>query len=526
MKYRTLMCFAATIVFAALSLPIQLAAQGDTAQEHHAKHHHYKVIDIGTFGGPESFFNNLNLTDRFFFSTAFYQFAQVRNRRGTFVGFADTATPDPFPPFCYIPDCFVAHAFKWEKGIKTDLGTLPGGVSSAAFWINAHGLIVGNSQNGELDPVIPGLPQIRAVLWKDGNITDLGTLGGSQSYAEAINDRGQVTGLSVNTIPDPFSFHYLFLYFSPNGTQARGFLWDKEEGMQDLGTLGGPDSFPNLINERGQVAGFSYTNSTPNPTTGIPTLHPFLWEKGEGMKDLGSFGGTMTASVNGLNERGEVVGGNFLAGDVQIHPFLWDGEKLIDLIAPPFEGSANGEAAWINEAGEVVGIAGLPFPCPGGQSQVQHAFLWRNGVITDLGTVAGTPNSQASFINSRTQIVGLSFACDFSVFNAILWEEGSMVDLNTLIPANSPFHLYSASFIDDHGQIATFGILANGDTHAVLLVPCDENHNGNSECEDDAKATTMVPSDTNARPNAVVPENLRMLLRQRLNTQYLGAPVD
>ena len=262
--------------------------------------------------------------------------------------------------------------------------------------------------------------------------------------------------------------------------------------MQDLGTLGGPDAFPNLINEHGQIAGFSYTNSTPNPTTGIPTLHPFLWEKGEGMKDLGSFGGTMTASVNGLNERGEVVGGNFLAGDVQIHPFLWDGKKLIDLNAPPFGGSANGEAAWINEAGEVVGIAGLPVACPGGQSQVQHGFLWRNGLITDLGTVPGTPNSQASFINSRTQIVGLSFACDFSVFNAILWEKGSMVDLNTLIPPTSPFHLFSASFIDDRGQIAAFGLLPNGDAHAVLLIPCQQ---GDEDCVA-AEDTTAVRNST------------------------------
>ena len=295
--------------------------------------------------------------------------------------------------------------------------------------------------------------------------------------------------------------------------------------MQDLGTLGGADTFPNLINERGQIAGFSYTNAIPNVDDGIPTLDPFLWDPKTGMKDLGNFG-DQAASVNGLNNRGEVVGGLWLPGNQQIHPFLWDGKKLIDLIAPPFGGTANGEAAWVNEAGDVAGIAGLPLPCPGGQSQVQHAFLWRNGVITDLGTVAGTLNSQASFINSRTQIVGLSFACDFSVFNAILWEDGSMVDLNTLIPANSPFHLYSASFIDDQGQIAAFGILANGDTHAVLLIPCDENHNGNSECEEDPKST--VKDAPNPRPNAVLPENLRMLLRQRLNARYrfpgLGAP--
>lgn len=92
--------------------------------------------------------------------------------------------------------------------------------------------------------------------------------------------------------------------------------------MQDIGALGGPDAFPSLINQGGQVAGFSYINSIPNETTGLPTFHPFLWEKGKGMKDLGSFGGTQTASVNGLNERGEVVGGLLLPGDQINHPFL------------------------------------------------------------------------------------------------------------------------------------------------------------------------------------------------------------
>jgi probable HAF family extracellular repeat protein len=222
------------------------------------------------------------------------------------------------------------------------------------------------------------------------------------------------------------------------------------------------------------------------------------------MKDLGGFGGD-TASVNALNERGEVVGGNLLPLNTQIHPFLWDGQNLIDLIAPPFGDSANGEATWINEAGEVVGLAGLPIACPGGPppGQVVHAFLWSRGIMSDLGTVAGTPNSQASFINSKRQIVGLSFACDFSVFDAILWENGSMVDLNTLIPSDSGFHLYSASFIDDHGVIAAFGSLPNFDTHAVLLFPCDDDHPEVEGCDYsmvDANAVTThdsAPSTTN-----------------------------
>ena len=511
----------ALCLFAVFAIPL-LAAQ--ERQDRHQKHHHYKLIDIGTFGGPQSFFDDLHLTDNYGFNTVFYGFSQVMNRKGVLVGFADTPTPDPYsgnPLFCYVPDCFVDHAFEWQNGVKTDLGVLPGGASSAAFWINSNGMIAGDSENGETDPVIPGLPELRAVIWnqgwKSGKIQDLGTLGGSSSFSQAVNDRGQVTGLALNGIPDPFSFYYQYLYClpfqicPPNATETRAFVWDEEDGMQDIGTLGGPDAFPSLINQHGQIAGFSYTDSTPQPTTGFPTLRPFLWEKGKGMKDLGGLGGTTTASVNGLNERGEVVGGALLAGDAINHPFLWDGEKLIDLVAPPFGGSADGEAFWINEAGEVVGTAPIPVPCSGSSppSEVSHAFLWRHGVMTDLGALAGSPLSQANFINSKTQIVGDSMPCDFSAVTAFLWENGSLVDLNTLVPPNNPFNLITSSFIDDHGQIAAFGVLVNGDAHAVLLIPCDENHPDIEGCD-----YGLVDASTSAAPYA---PTAKLLLSSRTN---------
>lgn len=509
------------ILLHALAASIGLAAEDHAAT---TPHHHYRVIDIGTFGGPQSYFNDLNLTDAFLFNTVFYGFAEVLNGNGTLVGFADTPTPDPFaanPVFCYVLDCFITHAYAWRNGTKTDLGTLPGGASSAAFWINSQGWITGNSQIGETDPVIPGLPELRAVIWKAGQITDLGTLGGSSSFSQAINDRGQVTGLALNDVPDPFSFFYQYLYCLPfnicpaSATQTRGFVWDEEGGMQDIGTLGGPDAFPSLINNHGQIAGFSYTDSTPQPTTGFPTLHPFLWEKGKGMKDLGSLGGTNTASVNGLNERGEVVGGALLRGDQINHPFLWDGERLVDLVAPPFGGSGPGEAAWINEAGEVVGGASVPSPCPGSNppQDAAHAFLWRQGVITDLGTLPGIGFSGATFINSRSQIVGTALTCDFSAGTAFLWEQGSMVDLNTLVPANTALYLFTASFIDDRGRIGAFGQLANGDMHAVLLIPCEENDT-DTECvnKDEQKA--------DARAVVVLPHRVRDLLKYRLDHRH------
>jgi probable HAF family extracellular repeat protein len=212
------------------------------------------------------------------------------------------------------------------------------------------------------------------------------------------------------------------------------------------------------------------------------------------MKDLGSLGGVQTASVNGLNERGEVVGGSLLPGDQLNHPFLWDGKQLIDLTAPPFGESLSGEARWINEAGEVVGGAGLAVPCAGLGSQT-HGFLWRNGAMTDLGMIAGSPNSQADFINSKTQIVGGSFSCDGAPI-AFLWENGSMVDLNTLISPNSPFFLAWAPFIDDHGEIGAFGVLPNGDSHTVLLIPCDESHPNIEGCDYSLAEgnTTTTPS--------------------------------
>jgi probable HAF family extracellular repeat protein len=522
MKSRTLTCTTAITLLAVLAIPLRLAAQDN--RDHHHKHHHYQVIDIGTFGGPSSYFDDLSLSDRFGFVPLIFEIAPVLNKQGLLTGWADTSTPDPYAPFCFNPDCFVSHAFQWQEGAKSDLGVLPGGASSAALWINSKGLTVGMSQSGVIDPVT-GFPELRGVVWQNGQVSDLGTFGGNGSYASAVNNQGLVVGTAQNAVPDQFSFYDLLFYppGSSNGTQTRAFLWDEEDGMQDLGTLGGPDATANLVNQHGQVAGFSYTNSIPNSTTGLPTFHPFLWDKEKGMQDLGSLGGTALGSVNGLNERGQVVGATTIAGDQQLHPFLWDGAKLIDLIAPPFGGSGNGEAGWINEAGEVVGGAGISGPCPGGI--VAHAFLWRNGAIRDLGTVAGTPNSEADFINSKRQIVGLSFACDFSIFDAILWEEGSMVDLNTLIPPNSQFHLYAASFIDDRGNIAAFGSLANGDTHALLLIPCDEHHPGVEGCDYslvDGSAVASPTSPVNARNPTVTQSLTRRINRYRFPGSAFG----
>jgi probable HAF family extracellular repeat protein len=121
----------------------------------------------------------------------------------------------------------------------TDLGTLPEGVSSFAYYISDNGLIIGGSENGRFDPNV-GTPEFHAVLWNAGTLTDLGTLGGTSSLATGVNDAGQVTGAAQTAVPDPFSIAGL-------GRQTRPFLW-KNGKMHALGTLGHPDAFPQYLN--------------------------------------------------------------------------------------------------------------------------------------------------------------------------------------------------------------------------------------------------------------------------------------
>ena len=142
------------------------------------------------------------------------------------------------------------------------------------------------------------------------------------------------------------------------------------------------------------------------------------------------------------------------------------------------------ESIWLNDAGDVVGSADLP----GGK--IHHAALWRKGKLLDLGTVRGDPCSRGRGLNARGQVVGGSSDCS-NFLHAFLWEgSGPMVDLNTVIPADSGVQLTNAFNINDRGEIlakaAPIGFTPNDDAdlgHLALLIPCDEQHPGLEGCD-------------------------------------------
>jgi probable HAF family extracellular repeat protein len=477
-----------SVVLVALAMTSFMSAQNDQ----HTKDYRYRLVDLGTLGGPNS-----GVPGVFYEIDGGTAGAQVISADGTVAGTADTSISDPL---CYFDDCFYPNTFQWRSGTMTSLGALPGAQWSGPNWISGNGLIAGISENGENDPLI-GLPQGRAVLWQDGQITDLGTLqGGYESFAWGVNNYGQVVGDATNGIVDPYSYYYATILGISNGTQTRAFLWDKDHGMQDLGTLGGPDAWAAVVNEQGDIAGISFTNFMPNanngPTcaTNVPSQDPFFWNRESGMIDIGSFGGTCGAP-QAINKRGQVVGGSYFAGNATVHAFLWEKSGHPRLKDLGTLGGENSAALWIDDAGDVVGYADVHNP-PGctGVGCVHHAFLWKHGVMTDLGSIGTDPCSRAISINSKGQIVGATAAvCGGTLTHGFLWEKGGpAIDLNTLVNGTD-MGLTMPLYINDRGEIAGNGVLANGDVHAFLLIPCDGSGSGHF-CEEPNDSTQPAAS--------------------------------
>ena len=335
------------------------------------------------------------------------------------------------------------------------------------------------------------------MLYRDGKIFDLGTLaGGNESAATCINDQDMVIGFAGDNTLDPYSFSGWL-------TQTHAFRWTRSEGMQDLGTLGGPDAIPFNVDNAGRISGFSYVNNIPNQTTGVPTLDPFLWENGT-MIDLGGLGGTASDLLfegGNANSLGQVVGNSDLPGDVYFHPFVWTKPGPMQDLGTL--GGNYGSANSIDDTGAIAGWANTA------GDQNAFAVLWKDQTMTNLGSVDGDPCSFGFFLRNG-QVVGSSGDCNNDL-HAFLWEHGSIVDLNTLVSPGLGAELVYADYINDRGEITAAGTLTNGDSHAFLLIPCDENHPGLEGCDYslvEASAAVAQPSAAIRNATSRTPQSL------------------
>lgn len=118
----------------------------------------------------------------------------------------------------------------------------------------------------------------------------------------------------------------------------------------------------------------------------------------------------------------------------------------------------------MNDSGQVVGMS---FPAG---STDHHAFLYDGITMRDLGTLGGS-YAEAYDINNSGQVVGYSDSDTARC--AFLYDDGKMVDLNTLLPAYSGWLLQDAKGINDLGQIVGSGYI-NGEQHAYLLTSIPE----------------------------------------------------
>lgn len=342
----------------------------------------YDVIDLGTLGGTNVAATGIN-------------------DAGQVVGWSQISTGH-------------TQAFVWANRTLTGLGFLPGGTSSVANAINNHGEIAGTAN-------VSGT-NYHAFLYRTNTLVDMGTWGGPHSQALGINDNTEVTGWSF---PAPGSN----FYFGPYLWRSNQFIGiTPYHNKETAGGLG--------INSNGYIAGYTVLDIPHSNRT-----WPMIW---------------WDANTNGRHDQGEM--------------------KVLGTL-----GGQWGIAQAINASGQVVGWASTNYA----SSWPRHAFLvtpsngvWNlpsysnvdptNTLMRDLGALESpTNNSFANALNDHGWVVGTSTSSS-QTNQAFLWRDGIMTNLNDLIAANSGWVLTNATGINNQNEICGTG-LYEGHPRAFVL---------------------------------------------------------
>lgn len=361
-----------------------------------------------------------------------------------------------------------------------NLGTLRGDATSSAAAINDRGEIVGESVNSNRIP--------HAFSYRNGRMSELST---DPSAAVANNDAGQIVGnslTSITNISTPFT--NIFTPITPITNIFTPFtnpivLWPTNPiVIRQTNPIVIPptNSIVNpvtnililLTNTATEELAVPVTSQTlgDSLTTNVGTVtnilylpsRPVLFRQGL-MVNL--FQGTNSGNAAGINNRGEIVGGVNVNGG-STHAFVYRNGLTTDLGTLS---DSMSEATGINNCGDVVGYVGDGFTSPLGEGILwSHLFLYHHGLMRDLGTLGGR-YCTARAINDVGEIVGWSTITSSNAEpHAFLYSNGTMTDLGTLggaPPSSGPPTGTSALSINNWGEIVGSSTTTNG-VHAFI----------------------------------------------------------
>lgn len=331
------------------------------------------------------------------------------------------------------------HAVAWFGGSIFDFGSPLGGPNSGGIGANDAGLIAVQAETSQTDPnnenfcaYFTGL-QCRPFAWQNGTITQLATLGGNNGTASPPNGRGQIPGLAENSIADPNCPTKAAINGTgPHVLRFRPVIWDIKAGTVRELPLPVSDTVGMAfwVNDQGQAVGTTGTCADTIVPPFAVGPRAAMWDTDGTVRDLGNLGGTANTGVLG-------------AGNV---------------------------AFAINNQSQVTGVSVMP------DEVNTHAFLWTlSAGMRDLGTLPGDNISAGLGMNSVGDVVGASIAGPdplSGVPKAVLWHDGVITDLNTVVPADTSLFLLTAFMINDAGQVAGFGLDLNTfEVHAFLANP-------------------------------------------------------
>jgi uncharacterized membrane protein len=339
----------------------------------------------------------------------------------------------------------------------TDLGGLPGLTykQSEAMAINASGQIVGLSYTAGPSGTVQ-----HPVVWaKDSTgkyvITDLGTLGGHNGTAVGINSQGEIVGTAQDATAGTYGF--LIRPLTVNGNK----VW-----YQDLNLDGLNDLMANL----GAVAPAGISDNTQ-----IAAGVNLVQFDGAGNKVVTTL--PRNGTGNAINSNGQVAG-SVDDAIAPLQPAIWQvdaaGNALGMITLSPLPGNTYGGASCIDALGRAAGASSYV----SGDLAFPRATLWQSGTTpTDLGSL-GNNRSTGEALGINTVNGALLVVGSVDIFNhgerAFVWNNGVLTDLNTLISA-SGVTLSEANAINAEGQIVGRASVTvgknNTETHGYLLTP-------------------------------------------------------